>query len=59
MYQHYLFNTCSTCLRYYTDLDNNLPFKHYDDFNLESLSERTELYKKLSELIWSTSQMYR
>ena len=27
MYQHYLFNTCNTCKRYYTDLDNNLPFK--------------------------------
>ena len=27
MYEHYLFNTCSKCLRYYTDLDNNLPFK--------------------------------
>tara|TARA_Y100000310_G_scaffold225455_1_gene227480 strand:+ start:311 stop:2149 length:1839 start_codon:yes stop_codon:yes gene_type:complete len=37
--------------------DNNLPFKPYDDFNLESLNERTELYKKLSELIWSTSQI--
>ena len=37
--------------------DNNLPFKNYDDFNLESLNERTELYKKLSELIWSPSQI--
>ena len=32
-------------------------FKNYDDFNLESLNERTELYKKLSELIWSPSQI--
>jgi len=37
--------------------DNNLPFKPYEDFNLESFNERTELYKKLAELIWSPSQI--
>ena len=37
--------------------DNNLLFKPYEDFNLESFNERTELYKKLAELIWSPSQI--
>ena len=37
--------------------DNNLPFKFYDDFDLQSLNERNDLYKKLAELIWSPSQI--
>ena len=33
--------------------ERNLPFKYYDEFDKESLKERIELYKQISESIWS------
>ena len=33
--------------------EKNLPFKHYDEFDKESLKERTELYRQITESIWS------
>ena len=33
--------------------EKNLTFKHYDEFDKESLKERTELYRQIAELIWS------
>ena len=41
MYQRYLFNTYSTYLKYYVDLDNNLPFKA--DTKMIGVNEPKEL----------------
>jgi len=38
---------------------NNLQFKSYDHFNLDSLLERQKLFNKLAELIWSPSLINR